>query len=483
MTEIAVECLAKVSGPLADPRIGSGAGPSSGGAVSLGRGPALLLVVAVLVAAATILLFTQGARQQDFAVLIAAFVIFVGLVVFGLVAFRLHVRVASLRERMALVESIAAAGDARFGPEPVARRMLLVLRDHYLAEICVLLLAQPRQPPRLFCLEAGAATAVEFPPEALTDLLPPLLSVPSGLGVVFNRKNNAVWQRETDACNIHDQATEWPAGKDERAMAEAVASALDCPSFVSVPLSREIRVGGRLFIGTRQRRFGAADVALLRPVIEQVTLMLENTCLLNMLAVEAAEYERQRIARDLHDSAIQPYIGLKFGLEALARKLRQHPAVAHDIQHLIERTSGEIADMRQLISGLADKSGNSRDSLSASLRRQTARYSELFGISVEISSEGEQRVSRSLAREILHMVSEGLSNICRHTPARQVWIDLRHLGASLELRISNDRSGSKGPPSFVPCSLSERAAALGGSVDVNLGGERTEIAIRIPLEE
>lgn len=443
----------------------------------------MLLATAVLVAAAAILLITQGARRGDLFLVLGALVIFLGLFVFCFVAARLYGRAASLHQRLTLVDDIAAAGDARFGPEPVARRMLQVLRDHYAAEICVFVLAQPRQALRLFCIEAGADAAVEFPPDDLAQLLPPLLAVPPGHGVVYNSKGGGVWPSETGDCCIHDQSAEWPAAESEREMAEAVAAALGCPSFISVPLSREIRIGGHLFIGTRQRRFGSRDVALLRPVIEQVTLMFENTCLLEMLAAEAAEHERQRIARDLHDSAIQPYIGLKFGLEALARKLRQNPAVVHDIQHLIERTSGEIADMRQLINGLADKSGSSRDSLSASLQRQTARYSELFGIRVEIGSEGEQRVSRSLAREILHMVSEGLSNICRHTHARQVWIDLRHLGASLELRIANDRGGSKVPPSFVPCSLNERAAALGGSVDVDLGNERTVITIRIPLEE
>ena len=464
---------------------GNDAGLSSVKTRAPGTGGAAL-AVAIVGAAAALLLLTQGAMRRDAPAVVESLIAFLGFLLLGVAGLRLYGRAAALRQRLALVDEIAAAGDARFGPEPVVQHMLQVLRQHYAAEICVFVLVQPRLMPRLFCIEAGAKAALEFPPDELAQLLPSLLAARPGQSMVYNAAGNGMWRRETDACRIYDQAAVRPAADAERRMVEATAAALDCRAFVSVPLAREIRVGGRFFVGARQRTFGARDVALLRPVIEQVTLMLENACLLELCAAEAAEHERQRIAHDLHDNAVQPYIGLKFGLEALARKGCQNPALVQDIQRLIERTSGEIADMRQLITGLSDKSGGNRDSLSASLHRQTARYSELFGITVDIDIEGEQHLSRSLAREILHMVSEGLSNICRHTRASKARIDLRHRGGSLEPRIANDLGAeSRSPPPFVPCSLSERAASLGGKVAIDLGGggRCTVITVSIPLEE
>lgn len=485
MAEITMDRLPKVPAPAPEHSASKGPGPSIAPGHVSGRQP-VLLVISLFVAVAAALSLTQGAVRGDWIGVVAALVIFIGLFLLSFVTAKVYGRAATLQQRLALVDNIAAAGDARFGPDPVVRRMLLALRNHYGAEICIFVLIQPRQTPRLFCIEAGAEAAVEFPLDELTQLLPPLLAVLPGQSVAYNTGSGVAWRRDTASCCICDAAVERPAADAECKIAQSIAAALDCSSFVSVPLTREIRVSGRVFVGTRQRRFGARDVAFLHPVIEQFTLMLENTFLLEMLAAEAAEHERHRIARDLHDTAIQPYIGLKFGLEALGRKVRENPAVFQDIQHLIERTSGEIADMRQLINGLSDKNGANHDSLSASLRRQTARYSELFGITVEIGSEGEQRLSRSLAREILHMVSEGLSNICRHTRATKARINLHHHGDSLELRIANDLgAGAKAPPPFVPCSLSERAAALGGNVAVEFSNSErcTVITINIPLEE
>lgn len=463
--------------------------PLGGGARLLAARPpgerrqAVWLFAGLCVAAAFLLV--HGAFRGDPVVVQAALAVLLGLFLFGLLDSRLHERTAALQRRLTLVDDIAAAGDARFGPEPMVCRMLQILRENYAADTCIFVLTLPRQAPRLFRIARGAGAAVELAPEERAPLLPLLLAVPPGHGVVYNAAGRAVWQRPGDPRRLRE-ARPLPAAAAERQTSESIAAVLDCPSFVSVPLVREIRVGGRLFIGARHGRFDTLDVVRLHPVLEQITLMLENTCLLEMLVADAAEHERQRIARDLHDTTIQPYIGLKFGLEALARKVRENPPVFQSVQHLIERTGSEIADMRQLISGLSDKGGGGHDSLPASLRRQSARYSELFGIAVEIGAEGELRLSRSLAREILHMVSEGLSNICRHTQARKARIDLRQQAGRFEVRIANDLGAGASPPrSFVPRSLCERSAALGGSVAVDPcdAGACTVITISIPLEE
>ena len=74
---------------------------------------------------------------------------------------------------------------------------------------------------------------------------------------------------------------------------------------------------------------------LCTPLIEHVTPVLENIRLVDRLASEAAEYERQRIARDIHDGMIQPYIGLQLGLAAIRQKIeRGNNDVGHDVREL-----------------------------------------------------------------------------------------------------------------------------------------------------
>jgi len=62
--------------------------------------------------------------------------------------------------------------------------------------------------------------------------------------------------------------------------------------------------------------------------------------------------ERQKISRDIHDSAVQPYIGLKLALEALARKVPPDHPLYKDIARLVDMTSMEIAGLRRYVKGL-----------------------------------------------------------------------------------------------------------------------------------
>jgi signal transduction histidine kinase len=84
--------------------------------------------------------------------------------------------------------------------------------------------------------------------------------------------------------------------------------------------------------------------------------------------------------------------------------------------------------------------------------------------------------------ELLHMVREGLSNIRRHTRSRSGEVQLDCDGHWLALRIAND--GLPAACGFTPRSISERAAALGGRVQVRReAGGRTAVHIEIPVGE
>lgn len=358
----------------------------------------------------------------------------------------------ALRRRLALCEQIVGGTDSRSGPEAFARHLVRSLRDHYSAEVCLLVFVLPRRPARVFRISAGESEAAELAADEADRLLAALP----------------------------------PGGADGTAADKGVAplaGLLGCPARLSLALPGSPRLAGRVLIG-RQRRFAGAELAGLSHCLDLAATLLENACLRELLAAESTERERQRIARDVHDSAIQPYIGLKFGLEALARKLRQQPEIAGEVHGLIAWVNREIGEMRRLVGGLRGECGAPQSSLLASLRRQTDRYGELFGIDVEVGAEGEAEVSGTLAREVLHMVNEGLSNVRRHSQARRASVQLRPDAGNLELRIANDLgSEAAALPPFVPRSLNERATALGGSLAVKVGDQGcTVVTIRIPME-
>ena len=76
---------------------------------------------------------------------------------------------------------------------------------------------------------------------------------------------------------------------------------------------------GHLWLAECDQPFNADDAQLIYGVIDDAMPLLERADLMEQLQREGAIKERERIGRDLHDSAVQPYVGLKYGLEALAR--------------------------------------------------------------------------------------------------------------------------------------------------------------------
>lgn len=197
---------------------------------------------------------------------------------------------------------------------------------------------------------------------------------------------------------------------------------------------------------------------------------------------DAAADERRRISRDIHDSAIQPYIGLKFALEALARKVAPDNPLYKDISRLVEMTSMEIAGLRRYIKGLRGQLGAAEVSLGAVLRPQAARFAELYDIKVTVEVGENEPVDDWFADEIAHIVREALSNIRRHTNASFARVKFSCDAQKLALEIINPRDRGVALNVFTPRSISERAHALGGRCWIETGsGRYTVVFVEIPL--
>src|ERR1044072_3695572 len=102
---------------------------------------------------------------------------------------------------------------------------------------------------------------------------------------------------------------------------EKLAGMLEAQKYLSVPVYYRHQAVGRLYIFNGPGRIDSADMDFMLQLMDHVTPVMENIRLIDNLASDAAEQERQRIAHDIHDSVIQPYLGLQFGLAALDQKL------------------------------------------------------------------------------------------------------------------------------------------------------------------
>jgi len=395
------------------------------------------------------------------------------------------------RRRLFLLKDMNSLSNPRFGIDRTLSTLTERIREFYDADKCVMVMAQWHQ------MYPNLRRALRRDPEAAMRALPldptvqhQLLTLP-GSQILWQHRTGIenkhrialhVFSHDCDEFTTHVETQGTEAQRTEAPGEESLNSlgdTLEAEEFFSAPLCYRSTTAGRLFVIGARRGFGSAEAMFLMQALEHVMPSLDNTLLLDRLASDAAEEERQRIARDLHDSIIQPYIGLQMGLTALANELGQGGTRAQgQVQRLLEMTDLGIEGLYGYVTNLKSTSRGNGD-LRSSLERFIARFSAATTIGVEIEMDTTLKLGDRLAAEVFQMVSEGLSNIRRHTGATQARIKMEERAGNLELQISNEYAVR--PSGFVPHSITERAAALGGAAAVHSQDGRTVVQVTIPL--
>jgi len=196
--------------------------------------------------------------------------------------------------------------------------------------------------------------------------------------------------------------------------------------------------------------------------------------------------ERQRMARELHDTLSQGLAGLILQLEAAdAHLASQHTDRARAIVlQAMEKARATLAEARQAIDDL--RHSEPRD-LEEATRQEVERFTKATGIpcKLEIGLAGE--FSDLISETALRSVSECLTNIARHAQARTASLRLMTGEGQLTVEVSDDGIGFD--PAGVQAGhygllgMHERIRLAGGSVEVcSEPGQGTHIQIRFPLE-
>ncbi|MGB7922537.1 MAG: GAF domain-containing protein [Pyrinomonadaceae bacterium] len=389
-----------------------------------------------------------------------------------------------LKRRLTLLKEVAHMSNPRFGVSHTIGTVMKKLRALYDADACLLILPDSgATEPRLYRVERdqpGMPVRAERIP---VELAQSLLAIHENVAVVYNGRARR-WPWQTFSYYAYDVMTKERTGAG-KGTSRALAATFEAESFASVPLRNRGHTLGRLYITARQGVFDNSDVEFVMQIVEQVIPVIENIRLLDQLASNAAEQERQRLARDIHDSVIQPYVGLQYRLAAIRNKLATGGGddVANDIERLFQITVDEISGLRGFVRGLKDTEVR-KDNLLSAVSRFAKQFTDHFGIDVKIECRGEIEIKDRLAAEVLQMVYEGMSNVRKHTQAMNSTISLDCNAYTLFLSIENDEATGEETElaSFTPGSLTARAEALGGQARVERTPDNhTKVNIEIPL--
>ncbi len=210
----------------------------------------------------------------------------------------------------------------------------------------------------------------------------------------------------------------------------------------------------------------------------------------------AADEERVRLARDLHDGVLQTLTGTALQLQTAERLAEREPARARavlgQVQGLI---ADEQRDLRFFIQelkpgriGALEEGGG----FVPALQDLARRLESVGGLRLELPAcLPRLAVSDVLLREIYRIVQEAAVNAARHGQATQVTVDLGVADGRLALALADNGRGFpfRGRADHAtleasrqgPRSLRERVAALGGTMDIESGETGSRLHIRLPL--
>jgi len=206
----------------------------------------------------------------------------------------------------------------------------------------------------------------------------------------------------------------------------------------------------------------------------------------------AAESERARLARDMHDSLAKTVSGIGFAALALARRIDRDPeGAADEARRLADDARQATREAREIIVGLRTESGESLP-LAVGLRREVERWAAAADVTVELAVEDVGELHPVAARELEWILREALANVQRHARASKVTVRLRRLGQRVVLTVADDGAGFEVPEElddlaggrhFGVTGIRERALlARGGLIVESAPGEGCVLSVWIPDE-
>jgi NarL family two-component system sensor histidine kinase YdfH len=199
--------------------------------------------------------------------------------------------------------------------------------------------------------------------------------------------------------------------------------------------------------------------------------------------------ERQRLARELHDTLAQGLVGLGMQLETInGLLLRERTQQAREIvEQALSRVHTTLADARGAIDDLRSGAANSVDDLEA-MREEIQGFTLATGIPCHADLEALTLLASPLHEPILRILRESLTNIARHAQASEVWIRTkRDEKGELILEIRDNGMGfdtaavMKLAGHYGLRGLQERARLIGGQMEIiSAPGQGTILHFIIP---
>ena len=258
---------------------------------------------------------------------------------------------------------------------------------------------------------------------------------------------------------------------------------------VAVPVRTKSGVLGVLDVrGGADEPLDESDIFTLQTLADQIAVAIENARLYEAGRRLAVSEERNRLARELHDSVTQELFSMTMMAGALPTLIERKPEAARErAQRLYELARGALTEMRALLFALRPAALGEEGLISA-LTKHAAAFESREGVTVHLDIEGDGRLPQPCEEALYRIAQEALNNVAKHARAKTVWLTLSIGVEQTSLTVRDDGVGlgaattPSGGRTMGMASMRERVEALGGRFAVESApGAGTTVHVTVPI--
>ena len=265
-------------------------------------------------------------------------------------------------------------------------------------------------------------------------------------------------------------------------------------SFLGVPIRVRDEVFGNLYLTdkTSAEVFTDVDEELVVGLAAAAGVAIENTRLHTRVQELALVEDRERIARDLHDSIVQRLFATGLSLQGAAGLIRSDAdAAMQRVNAAVDDLDLTVKHIRSAIFGLESAIGRDAGSLRRRVLDLAAESRDMLGFEPTVLFEGQvdSATPDAVAADALATVREGLSNVARHAQASKADVEIAvNAGGNGELLLQITDDGIGPPVANQPRghgldNMAARAVGRGGSFEIAPCSPRgTQVTWRVPIK-
>jgi signal transduction histidine kinase len=257
-------------------------------------------------------------------------------------------------------------------------------------------------------------------------------------------------------------------------------------SILGVPLVSKGTVIGAFYLTSKKqaKEFGETDQALIERFAAHAAVVVENARLFERSRELSVIEERNRLARDLHDSVTQTLFSLSLTAEAAAELIDKDTARAREEVRKVSQLAREaLTEMRNLVFELRPAELES-EGLIETLRKHLDVVKRASGVEVSMDVLGRGPIDSAVEREVYRILQEALNNAIKHSAARSITVAIALDDGRVRASVRDDGVGFD--PSALPVrakhlgltSMEERARSVGATVMITSApGEGTNVTV------